>query len=71
MRHDAGMATDFDPDEIIKQVSGKLKEKYPDLGESEIRSIVAEEVHALEAGSVKDYVSVLSERAAKKRLKAL
>jgi hypothetical protein len=71
MGHDAGMATDFDPAQIIKQVSEKLGEKYPDVDESTIRSIVSEEVATLEKQPVKDYVSVLSERAAKKRIKGL
>ena len=65
------MATDFDPQLIIDQVSEKLVEKYPKLKKSEIRKIVAEEVATLETRPVKDYVSVLSERAAKKRIKNL
>ncbi len=65
------MATEFDPKEIVKQVSAKLIEKYPDADEAAIRDIVREEVGKLEAQPVKDYVSVLSERAAKKRVKAL
>jgi hypothetical protein len=71
MGHDAGMATDFDPDLIIKQVTEKLGEKYPDVDAGTIRSIVTEEVSSLEKQPVKDYVSVLSERAAKKRIKGL
>jgi dGTP triphosphohydrolase len=68
---DAAMATDFDPQLIIDQVSEKLVEKYPKLKKSEIRKIVAEEVATLETRPVKDYVSVLSERAAKRRIKNL
>ena len=71
IRQDARMATQFDPKEIVKQVSAKLIEKYPDADEATIREIVTEEVAQLEAQPVKDYVSVLSERAAKKRIKAL
>lgn len=63
------MASEFDPKKIVKQVTAKLHEKYPKADETAIQKVVAEEVAILEGRPIKDYVSVLSERAAKKRLK--
>ncbi|QEO10457.1 three-helix bundle dimerization domain-containing protein [Protaetiibacter larvae] len=65
------MATAFDPEEVVEQVTGRLIERFPDADAAQIRTIVAEEVGALQSMPVTDYVSVLSERAAKKRIKAL
>lgn len=63
------MATDFDPAEVVRQVTEKLSAKFPELSHDEIHTVVAEEVAVLEKRPVHDYVSVLSERSAKKRLK--
>jgi translation initiation factor 2 alpha subunit (eIF-2alpha) len=62
------MTTDMDDDEIISQVVAKLVEEkdYPlDL----VEPIVREEFAALAGRPVRDYLSVLTEKAAKKRLK--
>jgi len=63
------MTTEFDAEEVVRQVTEKLAAKFPDLSQKEIEKVVAEEVAVLEDRPVHDYVSVLSERAAKKRLK--
>lgn len=62
------MTTAFNADEVIRQVTEKLQGKFSQASPDEIRRIVAEEVGELEKQPVRDYVSVLSERAAKKRL---
>lgn len=64
------MATEFDEAEVIRQVTERLVEKFPRKEPGDIERIVSEEVVALAAKPVTDYVSVLSERAAKKRLKS-
>ena len=64
------MTTDFDRDEVVQQVTAKLREKFPKASGDEIQKIVGEEVDGLANRPVQDYVSVLSERAARKRLKA-
>ena len=63
------MTTDFDPDEIKRQVVEKLVTKNPELSAAEVESIVGEEFAALADRPVRDYLSILTERAAKKRLK--
>ena len=63
------MTTEFDRDEVVRQVTERLTEKFPKSAPADIQRIVEEEVTALAARPVVDYVSVLSERAARKRLK--
>jgi translation initiation factor 2 alpha subunit (eIF-2alpha) len=63
------MATEMDDEQILEQVSTKLQEKFPDTPPERVQAIVREEIDALAGGTVHDYVSVLAERAAKKRLK--
>lgn len=63
------MTSEFDPDEVARQVTARLTERFPDADASHVESIVREEVAALADKPVHDYVAVLSERAAKKRLK--
>jgi len=63
------MTTDFDRDEVIAQVTNKLAEKYSKVARTRVEEVVREEVDALTGRPVQDYVSVLGERAAKKRLK--
>ena len=65
------MTTEFDKDEVARQVTEKLQEKFPDTDADTIKHIVNEEVAALAERPVHDYVAVLSERAARKRLKKL
>ena len=63
------MATEISDEENMRAVIDKLEAKNPQWDHSEVEKVVAEEYAALAGGSVKDYLSVLTERAAKKRLK--
>lgn len=63
------MTTEFDEGDVVAQVTQKLREKNPEMDPVRIEEIVREEVHLLAQRPVHDYVSVLSERAARKRLK--
>jgi Xaa-Pro aminopeptidase len=63
------VTTDIDNDEIKRQVVAKLVEKNPGMSEADVASVVDEEFAALADRPVRDYLSILTERAAKKRLK--
>lgn len=63
------MTTELDSEDIIRQVVGELEKKYDDHPRAEIETVVREELAALADRPVRDYVSILTERAAKKRLK--
>lgn len=63
------MTTDMDDAEIKSQVVSKLVEKYPEKPAQEIEAIVDEEYTALAGRPIRDYLSVLTERAAKQRIK--
>ena len=65
------MTSEFDPEEVVRQVTESLREKFPSADPAAVQRIVAEEVAVLEKLPVHDYVSVLSAKAAKKRLKLL
>lgn len=55
----------------MTQVADKLSEKNADVPRTVIDEVVREEFLALAGRPVRDYLSVLTERAAKKRLKKL
>ena len=55
----------------MNQVAEKLSEKNADVSRAVIDDVVREEYLALAGRPVRDYLSVLTERAAKKRLKKL
>ena len=63
------MTTEVKPEEVIIQVSERLRAKYPDTSPDEIDSVVRAELAELVDRPVQDYLAVLTERAAKKRLK--
>ena len=63
------MSTEIDPDEVIAQVTQRLADKYPDLDRAQIDTTVRAELAQLIDRPVQDYLSVLTERAAKKSLK--
>ena len=65
------MTTDMTNDEVMAQVAEKLSEKNPDVPRKVIDDMVKEEYQAIAGRPVRDYLSVLTERAAKKRLKKL
>ena len=55
----------------VEEVVDRLTTKYPDIDRLEIGRIVAEEHQAFEGRPVRDFVPVLVEKSAKKRVKAL
>ena len=63
------MTTEVKPEEVVIQVSERLQAKNPGVSPEEIDRIVREELAELVDRPVQDYLSVLTERAAKKRLK--
>jgi hypothetical protein len=63
------MATDFDPDEIVRQVTESLSAKYPDPDRTRVETLVRTQVDELKDRPIHDYVGVLAERAVKKQLK--
>jgi len=65
------MTTELNDDEVKAQVVTKLSEKNPSVPHAMIEEMVDEEFAALAGRPVRDYLSVLTERAAKKRLKKL
>ena len=64
------MTTELDNEEIIRQVVGELEQKFADRSPDEIETVVREEFDLLARRPVRDYVLILTERAAKKRLKS-
>ena len=65
------MTTELDDEELQAQVAASLEEKNPGITRSVIDEVVREEFAALAGRPVRDYLSILTERAAKKRLKKL
>jgi hypothetical protein len=65
------MTTEIDNEETIAHVTERLVEKNPDVARAEIEAVVRQEFDGLVGRPVKDYLAVLTERAAKKRLKRL
>lgn len=65
------MTTELDNEEIISQVIGELEKKFADRSPDEIAGIVREEFDVLANRPVRDYVLILTERAAKKRLRSM
>jgi hypothetical protein len=63
------MATEFDPEEVVRQVTESLVRKFPDRDQASIESLVKTQVDELKDRPIHDYVSVLAERAVKKQLK--
>ncbi|WP_309103770.1 three-helix bundle dimerization domain-containing protein [Microbacterium sp.] len=64
------MATNIDPDEIVQQVTNRVAESYPDTSRDHISSLAAEELQKISHSRVKDYFTVLTERAVRTRLTA-
>lgn len=65
------MTTELSDQEVMNQVAEKLSEKNADVPRAVIDDVVREEYLALAGRPVRDYLSVLTERAAKRRLKKL
>ncbi len=63
------MTTDQTDDEIKSQVTERLRQKFPDASEAEIQAIVEEEFSRIADRPIRDFLGVLTERFAKRRLK--
>jgi hypothetical protein len=64
------MASDFDPDQVVREVTSTLQRKFPEKDPDEVERVVRSQVDELKNRPVHDYVSVLAQRAAKKQLNA-
>ncbi|MWV49916.1 hypothetical protein GRS96_11605 [Rathayibacter sp. VKM Ac-2803] len=63
------MTTDLDVDQVVRDATAAVRKKYPDRAEGVVEAIVRDELTKLLDRPVQDYLSVLTERAAKQRLK--
>jgi hypothetical protein len=63
------MATDFDPDQIVRQVTVNLQKKFPNQDRTQIETEVRAAVEDLKDRPIHDYVAVLAERTVKQHLK--
>ena len=61
--------SELDETQAIDQVINRLAERFPSLERAQIAEVVEEELRQLDGGRVRDFVPVLVEKAAKKRLK--
>jgi len=63
------VTTDVDDEDTIRQVVDRLQEKNPDAPREQLERIAREEFDAIAGRPVRDYLSILTERASKKRIK--
>lgn len=63
------VTTEQDPEQVVRDVTQRLSEANPDTSPIEIEKMVRAEVDGFADAPVQDYVAVLSEREAKKKLK--
>ena len=63
-------AENFDAEQVIREVTDVLQKKFPEKTPAEVEQVVRAQVEDLAARPVRDYVSVLARRAAKKQLDA-
>ncbi|MCJ1673102.1 MULTISPECIES: three-helix bundle dimerization domain-containing protein [Rathayibacter] len=63
------MTAEVNLDQIVSEVSARLRTRFPDRPAAEVESAVQKELDSLADRPVQDYLSVLTERAAKSRLK--
>ncbi|WP_166870413.1 MULTISPECIES: hypothetical protein [unclassified Salinibacterium] len=63
------MAKEVDDAETIRHVIETLEQKYPQVPREELEAVVNEEFGLLAGRPVRDYLEILTERAARKRLK--
>ncbi|PPI27882.1 hypothetical protein C5D44_03140 [Rathayibacter sp. AY1B5] len=66
---DLRMTTDFDLDQVVRDVTANVRKKFPDHSEEQVAPLVREELAGLQDRPVQDYLTVLTERAVKRRLK--
>ncbi|WP_159085040.1 three-helix bundle dimerization domain-containing protein [Planctomonas deserti] len=63
------MVNDASDEDVMRQVAEKLAGRYPDASRTELDDMVREEFSALSGRPVSSYLSILTERAVRKRLK--
>jgi hypothetical protein len=63
------VSTDIDDAETVRQVVERLEKKFPDVPRDQIEAVAQTEFDALSGRPVRDFLTILTERAAKKRLK--
>jgi hypothetical protein len=63
------VSTDIDDEETVRQIVERLQKKFPDVPRDEIERVAQTEFDALAGRPVRDYLTILTERAAKKQLK--
>ena len=64
-----GPMSDLDEAQAIDHVINRLGERFPGVERDHIVAVVEDEHRQLDGGRVRDFVPVLVEKAAKKRLK--
>jgi phage-related baseplate assembly protein len=64
------MATEFDPEDVVKQVTESLSKKFPERDRNDVEAQVRQAVNDLKDRPITDYVGVLAQRAVKKQLKS-
>jgi hypothetical protein len=62
------VATRIDPTEVVKQVTTRLSERYPETSRETIAALAVEELEKISRSKVTDYFTVLTERAVRVRL---
>jgi hypothetical protein len=60
---------DIDDEETIQHVANALEARFPGMARADLEAIVREEFGAIAGRPVRDYLSILTERAARKRIK--
>lgn len=65
------MTTEIDTADILAKVTARLREKFPECSAEEVEEVVKAELDRLNDCPVRDYLEVLTERSAKKRLKGV
>jgi hypothetical protein len=64
------VADEFDVEQVVREVTATLQKKLPSKDAADIERVVRAQVEELKDKPVRDYVSVLAQRAAKKQLNA-
>ncbi len=65
------MTTEIDTAEILTKVTARLRDKFPECSAKDVEEAVKAELDQLNDCPVRDYLEVLTERGAKKRLKGV
>jgi len=65
----SSVTTDMEDEDTLRKVVDRLQEKFPELPREKLEEAAKVEFDELAGRPVHDYLSILTERAAKKRLK--